>query len=123
MALNILRKISANVRNSSYFTIMADEAADASNKKQFAICSRWVDDESEVHEEFIGLYEIDNLTVNTPVAAIKDTLLRINLNFSRCRGRQCYDGAGNISGAKHGTSTQLLKEKNGLFIPIVTDTR
>ena len=110
MALNILRKISANIRNSSYFIIMADEAIDASNKEQFVICLRSVDDDFEVHEEFIGLYEIDNLTANTLVAAIKDTLLRMNLNLSRCRG-QCYDGAGNMSGAKHGTSTQILKEE------------
>ena len=47
---------------------MADEATDASNKEQFVICLRWVDDEFEVHDKFIGLYEIDNLTANTPVA-------------------------------------------------------
>ena len=95
MALNILRKISANIRNLSYFTIMADEANDASNKEQFVICLRWVDDEFKVHEEFSGLYEIDSLTANTLVAAIKNTLLRMNLNLSRCRG-QCYDGASNM---------------------------
>ena len=72
------------------------------------ICLRWVDDEFEVHEEFICLYEIYNLTGNTLVGAIKDTLC-MNLNLSRCRG-QCYDGAGNMSGAKHGTSTQILKQ-------------
>ena len=63
-----------------------------------------------MHEEFIGLYEIDNLTANTLVAAIKDTLLHMNLNFSRCC-RQCNDGASNMSGAKHGTSIQILKEE------------
>ena len=31
-------KISANIRYSSYFTIMVDEATDASNKEQFVIC-------------------------------------------------------------------------------------
>ena len=39
---------------------MADEATDASNKEQFVISLRWVDDEFEVHEEFIGLHEIDS---------------------------------------------------------------
>ena len=93
---------------------MADEATDASNKEQFVICLRWADDEFEAHEEFIGLYEIFNLTVNTLVAAIKDTLLRMNLNLSRCRG-QCNDGAGKMSGAKHGTPTQILKEEERAF--------
>ena len=59
------------------------------------------------------------LTANTLVVAIKDTSSHMNLNLSRCH----YDGAGNMSGAKHGTPTQILKEENGLFIPIVTDTR
>ena len=39
---------------------MADEATDASNKEQFVICLRLVDHAFEVHEEVIGLYEIDN---------------------------------------------------------------
>ena len=57
-------------------------------KEQFVICLRWVNDKFGVHEEFIGLYEIDNLTANTLVAAIKDTLLHMNLNLSRCRVEQ-----------------------------------
>ena len=38
----------------------------------------------------------------------------MNLNLPRCRG-QCYDRAGNMSGAKHGTSTQILKDERALY--------
>ena len=34
MALGMMRKISANIQNATFFTIMADEKADVSNKEQ-----------------------------------------------------------------------------------------
>ena len=65
MSLTILRKISKNIQNSVYYTIMANEVTgevtDSSNKKQFAVCLRWVDHDLVTHEELVGLYAIDNL--------------------------------------------------------------
>ncbi|XP_068735601.1 zinc finger MYM-type protein 1-like [Montipora capricornis] len=43
MAFGMMRKISANIQNATFFTIMADETADVSNKEQLVICIRWVD--------------------------------------------------------------------------------
>ena len=43
MSLTILREISKNIQNSVYYTIMADEVTDSSNKEQFVVCLRWVD--------------------------------------------------------------------------------
>ena len=61
------------------------------NKEELVLCFRWVDDNLEVHDEFIGLYQISNTSVDTIVAVVKDTLIRMNLNLSRCRG-QYYKG-------------------------------
>ena len=55
MALSMMRQISANIQNATFFTIMADETADVSNKEQRAICIRWVDDCFVIHEDFIGI--------------------------------------------------------------------
>ena len=44
---------------------MADEVTDASNHEQFFICLRWVDQFLEVHEDFIGLYKVDNIKADT----------------------------------------------------------
>ena len=74
MALNISKNAS-NIQDTSYFTLMTDESTDSSNKEQFVICLRWVDDEFEVPEEFIGLYEVDNLTACTLPALINYILL------------------------------------------------
>ena len=69
-----------------------------------------MDKNLEVHEEFIGLYECANITVDTIVKVLKDTLLRLNLQLSRCRG-QCYDGGSNMAGSKNGVKAQILREE------------
>ena len=53
MALGMMRQISANIQNATFFTIMVDETADVSNKEQLVICVRWVDDWFVIHEDFI----------------------------------------------------------------------
>ena len=92
MALEILRDIATNLQNAPFFTIMADEATDSANKEELVLCFRWVDNILEVHEEFIGLYQISDTSADTVVKVIKDTLVRMTLSIKRCRG-QCYDGA------------------------------
>ena len=65
MALKILQDIAKDINNSIFYTIMADEVTDASNHEQFVICLRWVDQFLEVHEDFIGLYKVDNIKADT----------------------------------------------------------
>lgn len=62
---------------------------------QVVIVLRWVDDELNVHEEFIGLYEVPSIEASSLVFVIKDTLLRVNLTLAKAHG-QCYDGASNV---------------------------
>ena len=50
------------------------------------------------HEEFIGLHHVQDITTNTIVHVLKDTVFRMNLNMSMCRA-QCYDGAANMKKA------------------------
>ena len=45
MALKIIRKIAVSLQGSDFFTTMADETTDASNKEQVVICIRWVDND------------------------------------------------------------------------------
>ena len=49
MALGLLREISANIQSATFYTIMADETADISNKKQLVMRIRWVDENFAVH--------------------------------------------------------------------------
>ena len=57
MAPGMMRQISANIhQNATFFTTMAGETADVSNKEQLVICIRWVDDRFVIYEDFIGMH-------------------------------------------------------------------
>ena len=58
MALEIQRMIVKGIQSSEFFSIMADETADVSNAEQLATCFRWVMEDLEVNEEFIGLHAL-----------------------------------------------------------------
>ena len=56
MAVKILQQISQRIRDGGGYTVLADECTDLSNKEQFTIYIRWVDEDLQGHEEFISLY-------------------------------------------------------------------
>ena len=85
---------------------MCDEGTDCSNLEQLLFNIRSVDDDLEVHEDFLGFHEVNNIKSDTIVAAIKDSLLRFNLSLDSCRG-QIYEGASNMLGKKSRIVTQL----------------
>ncbi len=99
--------LSEAIRKAACFTVMADECTDFSNKELFTICIRWVGDDLVDHEDFIGLYQVDSINAECLTHAIKDTLLRMNISLSSCRG-QCYDGASTMSGSKTGVVARLV---------------
>ena len=111
MGLQVLREIAGSIQKAKYFSLMADEVTDVSNREQVAICIRWVDIDFQPHEEFIGLYKANTIAAVELVAILKDSLLRMNLNRSDCRG-QCYDGAANMCGVRNGVATQISREES-----------
>ena len=50
---------------------MADECTDVSNKEQFTICIRWVDEKLVDHEDMIGMYNVDAIDANCLVSALR----------------------------------------------------
>lgn len=54
-----------------------------------------MNDNFDVHEEFIGMYMVDVCNAPTLVSVICDVLQRLNLIMNKVRG-QCYDGASTI---------------------------
>ena len=89
---------------------MADEVIDSSNKEQVVICFRSVDEQFEPHEDLVGLYQVDSIKSSSIVAVVKDTIIRLNLALSNCRG-QCYDGAANMAGIRNGVAAQIRAEE------------
>ena len=116
MSSHILRNLSKKICDSGCFTLMCDECTDISNKEQLTICIRWVDKNLHDHESFIGLYQVNDITSETLTNSIKDALLQVQIDLSMCRG-QCYDGASNMSGVKHGVAAQITStEKRAVYM-------
>ena len=107
--------MAASLQSSVYYTGMVDETTDTANKEKVVLVFRWVDDDLQVHEDFVGLHETDLTTADALVAIIRDTLLRLNIKLENCRG-QCYDGAGVMSGRRSGVAKTLQdEEKRAVF--------
>ena len=103
MALQVLRQVVESIQSAPFLTIMIDETTDVSNKEQVVVCFRWVDNNLEPHEEFIGLYQVESTQSSILVATIRDVLQRVNVSITKLRG-QCYDGASSMSGSRGGVA-------------------
>lgn len=114
MAHQILRDLTDDIRDSFYATI-CDEYTDISNTEQLTLCLRWVDEVFNVHEDFLGFYEVEDIKSDTIVSAIRDVLLRTQLSLDNCRG-QCYDGASNMLGKRSGVAKQILDIQPKAFV-------
>ena len=75
-------------------------------KEQLTFCVRWIDEKLDAHEDFLGFYNVPNISSETIVSVIKDALIRLQLSLDSCRG-QCYDGASNMLGLKSGVERKL----------------
>ena len=106
-ANTIVRDIAAEVRKAGAFSVIVDETQDAQRLYQVSMCLRYVDEELEVQERFVGLYEVPSKTAAVMFTGIKDTLQRLGLDVSNVRG-QCYDGASNMAGKYQGRSKIIM---------------
>ena len=109
MGLSVLRKILDEIRSATYFSIIADEASDISNKEQLSICIRWVDKDFQIHEDPLEMIQVPETRALTLTNAIKDCLVRFSLPVGQCRG-QAYDGASNMSGYLSGVATRIQND-------------
>ena len=103
----ITSKISTEIKFTKYFSILADEAADISNKENLSLVLRYVDSSKNIREEFIGFYLCEDGTTGQ---AIRGMILKaiedFGLTMNDCRG-QSYDGAGNMAGRYQGAATLI----------------
>ena len=105
MSHQLLNKLLVSIRD-TMFSLFCNEYTDCSNKELLSFCLRWVTDNLDVFEHFMGFYEIPDIKSSTIVSVIKDIMIRFQLQFDKCRG-QCYDGASNMLGKKSGVAMQI----------------
>ncbi len=116
MAHTALHSLLADVNSSPWFSLMADETRDISNREQLVICLRWVSEKYEVFEDMVGLIQLENTTAECIYMSLKDCLLRLGISFEKCRG-QAYDGARNFQGHINGVAKRFLND-NSTAIPV-----
>ena len=93
---HILQKILTKVKQAKYFSLIADEVTDCSNKEQLGVVLRYVDsDNCCIREDLMSFLECDNGNLGQVLAEMMLTFLRKHdLDPTKLRG-QGYDGAGN----------------------------
>lgn len=93
-----------------WFSLICDETSDDSGKEQLCVTIRSVNEQYQIHEDVLGLYEIHRQDAITVSNAIVDVLTRCGLSMSNCRG-QGYDGASAMAGHHSGVAAILLEQQ------------
>ena len=98
----ITKKITDEIREARFYSILADEAADCGNVEQLSVVFRFVYRQCRIREEFLGFVPCKEFDATT----IKEFLRDLNLPVDDCRG-QGYDGAGNMAGRLSGVAAKI----------------
>ncbi|XP_020899640.2 52 kDa repressor of the inhibitor of the protein kinase [Exaiptasia diaphana] len=93
--------------HASFFTILADEASDVSNTEQLSLSIRFVDENCNIHEEFLGFLSCERTTGEALAKLIYE---HWSLDIKNCRG-QGYDGTACMPSSLRGTQA-FIKEKS-----------
>ena len=102
MGNHIRSEIIDEIKTAKFYSIIADQLQDISNKEQLSISFRYVLD-GTVKEVFADLVEVERITGTTLAETIIQCLATWGLPIEYMRG-QCYDGASNMAGAQSGCS-------------------
>ena len=106
----IIDEIISEVKKNKFFSIIADEAADSSNKEQMSLVLRFVDSAGNVREDFVRFLHCEQGLSGKDLSEVILTCLAndLKLDVKDCRG-QGYDGAGAVAGRKNGLCAHILK--------------
>eukprot|EP00116_Pleurobrachia_bachei_P003269 sb/3463531/ len=104
----VINNIKNMVEKCEFFSVMADEATDASHRQRMSVCLRFVF-EGELHEEFLGL---SNVSATRGAEDLSKVLIKILASYNpemKIVG-QVYDGAYMMSGIHKGLQ-KLIRDK------------
>ena len=107
---HILRQLINDIKEAQFFSVLADETQDNSNKEQMPTEMHFVDKNSTIREEFVEFVHCkDGISGESIAGKIVETLERCSLEMTNCHG-QGYDGAGNMSGKYIGASSIIRRQ-------------
>ena len=94
------------IHSAEWYSITADKTRNISGAEQLSLSIQWVKNDYQVHEDSIGLIEVETTDAATLCTIIKDVLLRVNLHLTQCHG-QGYDGVANMADHLNGLAVRL----------------
>ena len=107
----ICQKIIDKVKASQWFTVIADEVTDCSNKEQLSLVLRYVDTDTVlIRGDVVGFLECDTgITSQCLADKLMGCLQAYDLDLTKLRG-QAYDGAGNVAGTVKGAAAIISRQ-------------
>ena len=115
MGNTTLTEILQEVKETKWFTIMADETRGISNQEQLVV---FINKTYTVCEDPTGLVSIPKTEDATILMALKDTLIRCGLPLELCRG-QGYDGVSSLKGRLNGAPIQIQRNSRCFTHPLL----
>ncbi|KAI5684159.1 hypothetical protein M9H77_05387 [Catharanthus roseus] len=104
-----VRQAIVNEIGDKFISLLVDDARDSSVKEQMSIVLRFVNDNGEVVERFLGGVHVCDTSAQTLKNSIDDFFAINGLSISQLRG-QCYDGTSNMHGELNGLKQKILDE-------------
>ena len=107
----VLDQLLKEIRQAPFYSILVDEATDASNKEQTAIVVRFVDSAGDIREDFLRFVQCtDGVTGRALADLILAKMEKWEWDWRSCGG-QGYDGAGNMAGHINGCEALIRNEQ------------
>ena len=107
---SIRNKIINDIKTAKFFSILADEVTDCSNKEQLSLAIRFVDSvDYTIREEFLDFITVERITGEALASAILSRLQEWDIPIENCRG-QGYDGAANMSSSVCGVQSRIREQ-------------
>ncbi|CAF1129532.1 unnamed protein product [Rotaria sordida] len=94
-------KLAGNV-----YVLLADEVVNASHNEQLSICLRFINDEHECEEYFLGFVRFYDFDAVSLAKEISNYLVKHNIPMSTCIA-QCYDCTAMMFGQYNGVHMKL----------------
>ena len=101
----VLERISIEVQEAQYYSLLVDETKDVSKTEQISIMVRYALNGS-VYERFLGYVAAKELNAEALVGYITSFLNKVGLSLQNCVC-QCYDGASVMSGECAGVQAKV----------------
>ena len=101
----INRKLEKSLKDSPFFSVMADESEDITSKEELSICCRWLVD-GRPEEHFLTILHVTSTDAKAITAALTSFMEMKGLEYQKLIG-QGYDGAATFSGVHNGVQKRM----------------